>query len=170
DISVTIDNNTFETKEEGIGLGDGVEKTQTIVDLLTDNTFDLEQGYAVVDYRDGQEFEYGQTVKVNSSNDFHRILEHPEFTKVIIGSSFDNSVYIDRPVDIDFKGRAIAGNIEIQFTEEATMHFTGNGMITDDLIINAPFLTLESDVNVLGETYEYMFEQNFDFVDSTSNS
>ncbi|MFP4195622.1 MAG: NosD domain-containing protein [Candidatus Woesearchaeota archaeon] len=51
--SLTIEDNTFETSEEGIGLGAGVDSDLSIENLFANNEFDLASGYAVGDYRDG---------------------------------------------------------------------------------------------------------------------
>jgi hypothetical protein len=56
------------------------------------------------------------------------------------------------PVSINFNQNTLTGNLSINFTDDTTITFSGLGTLTGDLTIDAPSLTLNSDLNVSGDT------------------
>ena len=72
--------------------------------------------------------------------------------EVLVLKNVSESVELSTPVSIDFNGKTLTGNITVAFINTATVTFTGSGILTGDLYVDAPNLTLNTNLTVQGET------------------
>jgi hypothetical protein len=67
-------------------------------------------------------------------------------------SSTTENISLTTAVSIDFNGFTLDGDLSVVFDDEATITFSGFGILTGDLTVNAPNLTLNTNLTIAGST------------------
>jgi len=67
-------------------------------------------------------------------------------------SNTTEDISLTTAVSIDFNGFTLTGNLNVEFDETATITFSGFGILRGNLTVNAPNLTLNTNLTVTGDT------------------
>ncbi len=71
-----------------------------------------------------------------------------------------SSVTFNASNNLDFSGKTLVGNLSIETDFDGEITFTGSGILQGDLTLDAPDVTLNTDLNVQGQTIVLNLSQN----------